>query len=242
MVIQFQINDGLMTKTRTYDKIYRGAGLAELEEQFFNHRAYSKWGQMVQLKGKETIVLHTFGKIPDDVKVLKTPKIDIKMDEEMTGLLAQMQEIGNELAHQDNLHTAWPIWYVTEIKKIYTTVEGEWEFQERMDPDILDEDELCTSCSELNEDGKDLPETCDKCGNAAFAYYNEERQFTSYGSEFFLTQKACQEYIDANSYHFNDPKPYAGSAFRNHEIQPIIQFLIKLSGNKVPSNHYGGSR
>ena len=68
MVIQFQINDGIKTKTRTYEKIYRGAGLAELEEQFFNHRAYSKWGQMVQLKGKERIVLHTFGTVPDEVK------------------------------------------------------------------------------------------------------------------------------------------------------------------------------
>ena len=146
---------------------------------------------------------------------------------------------GKELATQNNLSTAWPIWYVTEIKKHYLPVEGEWEHKERVHPDVLDEDELCTTCSELLEDGKDLPDDCYKCGTEAFAYYNEEREFTSYGSEFFLTQKACQEYIDANAYHFDRPKPYAGSAFRNHEIQPIIQALILAAGEQVPSNHYG---
>lgn len=240
MVIQFQINDGLMTKTRTYDKIYRGAGLAELEEQFFNHRAYSKWGQMVQLKGKEVIVLHTFGKVPDDVKVLKTPKIDVKMDEEMTGLLAQMQEIGNELAHQDNLATAWPIWCVMEHKKVYVDYVQSWDGKERQDPDYFDSKDLCDECRKAYEENE-LPEECstDMCDESTFVYYNMEDVPSFWkGPGMFLTQKACQDHIDSNRYDYTDPRPYAYSANRNYEMQAIIQFLIKLSGNEIPSNHY----
>lgn len=108
-------------------------------------------------------------------------------------LANQLIATGKELAHQNNLSTAWPIWYVTEVVKRF-----------------------------------------DKGGEPY-----ESREYATYGSCFFLTQKACQEYIDANSYHFNKPLPYAGSAHRNHEIQPIIQALILMADEKVPSNHYG---
>lgn len=146
---------------------------------------------------------------------------------------------GKELATQDNLATAWPIWYVTEIKKVQRP-EGEGEKMERIDYDAIDSDDLCESCAKKWEDDGEIPDQCDNYAcRGTFWWYDEEREFASYGSEFFFTQKACQEYIDANSYHFNQPRPYAGSAHRNHEIQPIIQALILAAGEEVPSNHYG---
>lgn len=154
-------------------------------------------------------------------------------------LVEQLIATGKELAKQDNLHTSWPIWYVTEIKKVQRP-EGEGEFYERIDQDFIEPDDVCKECLDKWEDGE-LPDECDDwhC-RGTFWWYDKERQFASYGSEFFLTQKACQEYIDANAYHFSDPKPYAGSAFRNDEIQPIIQALILAAGEQVPTNHYGG--
>ena len=146
---------------------------------------------------------------------------------------------GKELATQNNLGTSWPIWYVTEIKKIQKP-DDEGEFKERRDDDSIDPDEdLCDDCK-VKWAENELPADCDNyhC-DTSFWWYDEEREFTSYGSQFFLTQKACQEYIDDNAYHFNKPEPYAGSAFRNHEIQPIIQALIVAAGHEVPSNHYG---
>lgn len=147
---------------------------------------------------------------------------------------------GKELATQDNAHSSWPIWYVTEIKKVQRP-DGEGEFKERIEFfDAIDSSNLCDSCKKIWEDDGDIPEDCDdyQCQDT-FWWFDKEREFTSYGSEFFLTKKACQEYIDANAYHFADPKPYAGSAFRNEEIQPIIQALIIAAGYEVPSNHYG---
>lgn len=65
MVIQIQTHDGHDVKTRTFDKIYRGHSLAELTEGFFAGRNVNRWGVMVQLKGKERIVLHRYGKQDD---------------------------------------------------------------------------------------------------------------------------------------------------------------------------------
>lgn len=146
---------------------------------------------------------------------------------------------GKELATQDNLATAWPIWYVTELKKL----PNEWgEHKERKDSDMFDTDDMCDDCQAYYEGNDEIPDKCMsgsyKCDDT-FWKYDLEREYASYGSCFFLTQKACQEYIDANAYHFNNPKPYAGSAHRNDEIQPIIQALILIAGEKVPGNHYG---
>lgn len=155
-------------------------------------------------------------------------------------LAEQLIATGKELASQDNLHTNWPVWYVTEIKKVQRP-DGEGEFRERIDVDAIDDKDLCDDCRNLWENEGDIPNECDSyaCRDTMY-WFDKEREFASYGSEFFLTQKACQEYIDANAYHFSNPKPYAGSAHRNHEIQPIIQALILMAGEEVSTNHYGG--
>jgi hypothetical protein len=146
---------------------------------------------------------------------------------------------GKELAVQNNLGTAWPIWYVESDVYVYTSEELS-HYKERKDDDAIDPDEdLCPECLALWSISE-CPAQCDswKCENS-FVYYNIERQYNSYGSCFFLTRKACKEYIEQNKHHFMNPRPYADSAFRNDEIQPIIQALILAAGEKVPSNHYG---
>ena len=50
----------------------------------------------------------------------------------------------------------------------------------------------------------------------------------------FFTAKACQEHIDENSYHYTNPRVYAIAAWRNPEVQTIMQSLIKDAGQKVP--------
>lgn len=156
-------------------------------------------------------------------------------------LADQLIAIGHELATQDNLHTAWPVWVVMERKKIYVDYMQSWDEQERMDPDYFDAEKLCDDCKKLNEEGN-LPDKCefDLCDESTFAYYNWEDVPSFWkGPGIFLTQKACQEHIDSNSYDYTDPRPYAYSAHRNYELQPIIQALIIAAGHEVPSNHYG---
>lgn len=146
---------------------------------------------------------------------------------------------GKELATQNNRSTAWPVWYVTEEQHVYTNEYGDYEHKVRRDSDMIEASDLCVSCRGKFHEDEDMPDDCDDCSADAFLYYNIERGFTSYGSQFFLTEKACQEYIDANAYHFTAPQPYAASMFRNHEMQPIVQALILMAGAVVPGNHYG---
>ncbi len=148
---------------------------------------------------------------------------------------------GDELATQDNLGTAWPVWLVMERKKVYVDYMMQWDEKERRDPDYLNEDGLCEDCRKLHDEGK-LPDTCefDLCDENTFAYFNWEDVPSFWkGPGMFLTQKACQEHIDDNRYDYTDPRPYAYSLYRNYEMQPIIQALIVAAGHEVPSNHYG---
>ena len=149
--------------------------------------------------------------------------------------------IGHELATQDNLGTSWPVWVVMERKKRYVPYFSDWDEKERVDPDNTNGDELCEDCREAMKRGS-LPEVCelDLCEPDAYHYFNwvDEPSFWK-GPGIFLTQKACQEHIEDHSYDYGDVRPYAYSAYRNYELQPIIQALIIAAGQEVPSNHYG---
>lgn len=64
MTVQTRVHDGLSVKTRTWRKVYKTKGFAEVREGFYAQQEHSKWGVMIQLKGKERIVLNSFGDVP----------------------------------------------------------------------------------------------------------------------------------------------------------------------------------
>jgi hypothetical protein len=156
-------------------------------------------------------------------------------------LAKQLIATGKELAKQDNLGTAWPIWVVMEREKVYVNYMDSWDEKERADPDNFNEDLLCADCRKAMEENE-LPEKCDLdlCEDETFNYFNwEDKPSFWKGPAMFLTQKSCQEHIDSCSYDYTNPRPYAYSAYNNYELQPIIQALILMAGEEVPSNHYG---
>lgn len=57
-----QITYGLPGQTRSaiYRNVYKGKNLAEYVEGFYALQDSYAWGVMVQLKGKEIIMLHSF--------------------------------------------------------------------------------------------------------------------------------------------------------------------------------------
>lgn len=62
MTIQTTISDGWNINTKIYRKVYKGKNLAQYREGFMAQQEHSEYGVMVQLKGKERIVLARFGK------------------------------------------------------------------------------------------------------------------------------------------------------------------------------------
>jgi hypothetical protein len=68
MTVQTKVDDGISIKTRTYRDIYKTKGLAELREGFYGQREHCRWGVMIQLKGKERILLGSFGDLDEALK------------------------------------------------------------------------------------------------------------------------------------------------------------------------------
>ena len=64
MTIQTRINDGVSVKTRTYREIAKGSPeYCRRLYGFMKQADICKWGEMIQLKGTERIVLAHFGKV-----------------------------------------------------------------------------------------------------------------------------------------------------------------------------------
>lgn len=85
MVIQTRIHDGISIKTRTYRDIVRGVNLAQFREGLFAQEPYTKWGEMVQLKGNERILMARFGRVEPRVH-------KIAVDDQSTALIGRFVE------------------------------------------------------------------------------------------------------------------------------------------------------
>lgn len=54
---------------------------------------------------------------------------------------------------------------------------------------------------------------------------------------FFFTEKACHDHIESNKHHYNKPRSYVISAWRNHELQCTMRTILRITGDDIP-NHY----
>lgn len=78
MTIQTKMFDGARVNTRTYRKVIRGVNFAQYVEGFFAQRESNKWGVLIQLKGKERILLRSFGKLDSGDTVTHLNMVDNK--------------------------------------------------------------------------------------------------------------------------------------------------------------------
>lgn len=46
----------------------------------------------------------------------------------------------------------------------------------------------------------------------------------------FLTEKACKEHIRLNNYHYSNPVDYLSYAYRNPELEKVMEFLCGITG------------
>lgn len=151
-----------------------------------------------------------------------------------------VRDLGVIMASQNNRGTQYPLYAVQVDKKVYMPHAAGWDYDgyERKDPDVehVDDWYLCTDCQEKREKGKQLPDECDDCSPECFNWYMLEAELDMQPG-LFLTELGCQNHIDANSYHYQNPRVYAVSAWRNYEMQAVMRQVIKAGDAEVPS-HY----
>lgn len=139
-----------------------------------------------------------------------------------------LKEVSVLMRSQDNRSTQHPLFVVQELKEIVKAsgcgdrtiyVDGE---------DELSQEEY--DAEEANEDSDvDLSE------------YREievsDEWVISDTAGMFFTEDACERHIKLNNYHYRKPRSYVISAWRNPEMVMVMQAILKLTGEEIPS-HY----
>ena len=143
-----------------------------------------------------------------------------------------LEEIGKEMSVQDNRATQFPLFIIMEDVE-RSVPDGCGESRRKED---CDGDDMCEKCQELDAKGDELPDYCPDCSSECF-WNCEISQEPNLNPGVFFTAKACQEHIDENYYHYNNPKVYGIGAWRNEEMQRVMLHLIENAGEEVPS-HY----
>ncbi len=107
-----------------------------------------------------------------------------------------IQEIGKEMAEQNNRATQYPLFVVQSQEKVYGDYSWCDEVERR---DEYDVELLCRECKKLYDDSLDLPDHCDFCKSDCFVWFNWEDKFDLNAGVFF-TAKACDQHIKLNHY------------------------------------------
>ena len=173
----------------------------------------------------------------------------------MNNLSKEDQEFINNLSHemkiQDNRSTAQPFGLTIISTREETRPEGVggYNLYRRNDEtfykddfasfkeDLLEEYEnkdfiitrinACNSFSDLERDW----ELWNELEIESFDYDLVE-DVSKMDFNFFLTEKACNDHIAKNRYHYRDPKSYGVCLIRNPEIERLYSIIHKLASNQ----------
>lgn len=171
-------------------------------------------------------------------------------DESLTFLRDFMYRINT----QDNRCTATPIYYTIHEREEQPTDE---DYADRSFWVDADGDKVATTITELYEylrkriindfdddatadcpDRKDALRLLDKQHEWELSEYAKEvfdirlvfvKDVDKY-TGVFLTEQACEVHIKANSYHYDKPRSYVHHAWRNPELERLLEILGELTG------------
>lgn len=135
-----------------------------------------------------------------------------------------LKEIGREMMIQDNRATSRPLFVIQVDTKRYVHPSDDWDGKERKEE--IPEGNLCEPCLKLCESGEEFSDDCEDCDDDSFHFFKNEKEFDLHAGVFF-TAKACDAHIAANSYHYNNPRSYAISVWRNPEMEAVMDFLTE---------------
>ena len=164
-----------------------------------------------------------------------------------------LKDLQHELNTQENDGNADPLYWGVREYDYVLTVEGDGE------PRITHEDGAYTlkqAVETVNEDIKDYDqETQDAwvgvdkedADDVAFfmketlemygcdVYWVREEPHISNDTGAFITKRACKEYIERFGYNHNKPHTYAMTAYRNFELERLLNILKTMDLDKPRS-------
>lgn len=161
-----------------------------------------------------------------------------------------LQETSRLMRTQSNRHTQFPLFIIQEQQEVpkatgcgnltkyfnsdtlsEMTVEQYNAIEEYQDNDEVDENDI--ELIKLLEDvgyealnDIDLTDWREVCYDLEWVYRDE--------AGVFFTEQACHEHIESNNYHYNKPRSYVISAWRNPEMVAVMQMILKLTGDDIP--------
>ncbi len=156
-----------------------------------------------------------------------------------------LKELGRELKTQDTLYTAKPIFWQIQQKDIVVGVD--YDYSEGSCLIIGDEYEMITDIVEaknflidnydisarqlkhINE-LEEIESFCNKREiQCKYTGYIEKEKYDNA----FLTRKSLEKHIELNHYHYKNPVRFCSAAWRNPELQRLLEIVEKFSDVEV---------
>lgn len=160
----------------------------------------------------------------------------IELTDEMYEFLINLSK---ELNIQDNRCTASPYFFQIQEEKLIPTGEGMgneiWVHDDIVLRNENDIKEAIFDYKEWNVDNEEHQKMYNELSNfdiddileENFIKHYETTQLTYQNA--FITEKACKEHIRLNSYNYTNPVDYLSHAFRNPELEKLLNFIKKLT-------------
>lgn len=147
-----------------------------------------------------------------------------------------LMELSKELNTQDNRATAKPYFFQIQTNEEVAVPEGcgekAWYYdgskiqtQDEIDQVIFDYYDPQYTMDEIKK--MDEWDKFDMLRDHGWreVYFDFKKEYQNA----FLTAKACKEHIRLNHYHYREPIDYLQHAFRNYELEMVLNFICGLS-------------
>ena len=142
-------------------------------------------------------------------------------------LYEKLLSISIELNKQDHRGIAMPYFFQIQTEEEILVPEGSGEEKYLFEGDFYTEETI----KEYWEDFYSEDLTFEEFKQKYTTLVNTQIEH-QYNNAFF-TEKACKKHIKENAHHYRNPVDYLNHAFRNPELETILEFLCKLTNGKM---------
>jgi hypothetical protein len=149
-----------------------------------------------------------------------------------------LKQTSEQMRSQNNRGTQYPLFVIQDKKEVVT--HGDYcDFHKYSgeEGNEIEEKDVCEECeSKACSDGFLETSPCVDCGVQYYLPVKEIWEFNLRAGVFF-TEKACDEHIKQNDYHYSkNVRSYVIGAWRNEEMKAVMQSILEKTAEKEIPN------